>query len=161
MTQAKYQISALFFILAAAVIATVLFMYRSSPGSPGSITWDIRTGTYYVISHTFIFWVLSAYFIACACVYLVFERVSRKTMSVPLGHVHFWLSSAAVATLLYSFYRMEPLLGMNFVGAEATILSLRKLMFVALFGFLAAQIVFVVNVILSFFRTQRFHSTEP
>ena len=147
MIRAKYQIPALFFILAAAIVATVLFTYRASPGSLGSTTWELRTDTYYIVSHTFIFWVLGAYFLACALLYLIFGKVSRKAMSLRLGHVHFWLSTAAVAILLYSFYKTEPFLGTNLAGAEAATRFLRKLGFVAFFGFFVAQIVFFVNIV--------------
>ena len=126
-------------------------MSRSSTGSVGSTTWAIRTDTYYVVSHTFIFWLLSLYFVACALVYLIFGKVSRKAMSIRLGHVHFWLSAIAVGISFYELRKMHSF-GTDVARAQAAMHSLAELGLVAFFGFLAAQIVFLVNIASSFFR---------
>lgn len=108
--------------------------------------------TYYVIPHTFIFWVLSVYFVACAILYLIFGKVSHKKMSLSLGYVHFWLTTSSVGILLYSLHKMQAF-GTDVARAQAAMHSLAELGFVAFFGFFVAQIVFVANLIWSFFRT--------
>ena len=154
MTQAKYQMPALFFMLAAAMLAAALL-------SQHLVAMDLYVhDTYYVISHTFIFWVLSVYFVACALLYLVFEKVTRKRMSPGLGDVHFWLSTIAVGILVHTLHKMSAF-GTDVARAQAAMHSLAEVGFVAFFGFFIAQIVFVANVIWSLFRTQSSTSTEP
>lgn len=130
------------------MVATSLFESRS-----GSPTMDLYgPDTYYVIPHIPVFYLLSLYFVACAAIYLICGRVLRKIISLPLAHVHFWLSTISVAILLYAFHKVPRLLGSEVAGVEAAMHSLAELGFVAFFAFLAAQIVFVTNVIWSFFR---------
>jgi cytochrome c oxidase subunit I len=148
MIQAKHQIAALFFIVAVAMVATALVISESSPAVDLYIH-----DTYYVISHTAVFFVLSLYFVACGIIYLVYGKVLRKAMSPRLGHVHFWLSVLAVAILLHSFYEVRPsFLGNDVPRAQAAMHSFAEFGFVAFFGFFVAQVVFVVNIFWSFFR---------
>ena len=148
MIQAKHQIAALFFIVAVAMVATALLISQSSPAVDLYIH-----DTYYVISHTAAFFVLSLYFVACGIIYLVYGKLLRKTMSLRLGHFHFWLSVVAVAILLYSFYEVRPsLLGNDVPRAQAAMHSFAEFGFAAFFGFFLAQIVFIVNIFWSFFR---------
>ncbi|HEU5411010.1 MAG TPA: cbb3-type cytochrome c oxidase subunit I [Candidatus Acidoferrales bacterium] len=146
MIRAKYQIPALFFILAAATVATAFLLSHAEPAM------DLYLhDTYYVISHTFIFSVLSLYFVACAAIYLIYGKVVRNPTSLRLGHVHFWLSTLSVAILAYALHKTHSF-GTDVARAQAVMHSLAELSLAAFFGFFVAQIGFVVNVVWSFFR---------
>ena len=150
MKQAKL-IAVMFFVLAIATIAAGLmepqiFLRRAM---------DVYLhDTYYVVGNTVVFLVLGLFFGACGFVYLIYEKATRKTISSRLGHVHFWLSLCSIILFVFAFRGMP----LGNPGDDAVLQSeMHRTVVLAsagFFGFLAAQIVFGVNVVWSFFRSK-------
>lgn len=142
-------IAVMFLLLAAATVAVGLIQPQIFLRQATDL---YLHDTYYVVSHSLVFLVLGLFFAACGIVYLFYEKAVHRTMSMSLGHLHFWLSLGSIAML---FYAMREIPQGN-PGSDAVLQSefhtAAELAFAGFFGFLAAQIVFAVNVVSSFFR---------
>lgn len=145
----KGQIPALFFVLAVLMVAGAWI----SSHFAGFLATDVYLhDTYFVVSHTQVFFILSLFFCACAVVYLVYQRATQKSLSLRLGHVHFWLSLCSVAILFYSFHRLQLMKPTDAASFNSAMRSTAELGVAGFLGFMAAQIVFAVNVFWTFFR---------
>lgn len=146
---AKRHIPALFFVLAAVMVAGswVSSHFAAFPALYGPLN-----VTYFVVPHMQVFFILSLFFCACAVVYLVYQRATRKSLSPRLAHVHFWLSLCSVATLFYTFHRLQLLNPTDAASFNSAMRSTTELAVAGFLGFMAAQIVFAVNVFWTFFR---------
>lgn len=149
MHSTKSHIPALFFVLAAVMVAGawVSFHFAGFPALYGPL--DV---TYFVVPHMQVFFILSLFFCACGVVYLVYPRATQKSLSLRLGHVHFWLSLGSVAILFYTFHRLQLMNPTDAASFNSAMRSTTELAVAGFLGFMAAQIVFAVNVFWTFFR---------
>lgn len=145
----KGHIPTLFFVLAALMVAGTWV----SSHFAGFLATDVYLhDTYFVVSHMQVFLILSLFFCACAVVYLFYQRMTRKSLSLRLAHVHFWLSLISVAILFYTFHRLQLMNPDDAASFNSAMRSTTELAFAGFLGFMAAQIVFAANVFRSFFR---------
>lgn len=149
MNRSILQLPVMFFVLAALLLLGAWLETRLLVAPAMDI---YLHDTYYVISHNFVIFVLSLYFVACGIVYLIYKKVARKPMSPRLGHLHFWLSLVCIAILFYAMHKMQLAVQRDISNGQSAALLPAELGFLAFLGFLVAQIIFAVNVVWSFFR---------
>lgn len=149
MNRSILQLPVMFFVLAALLLLGAWLEARFLVAQAMDI---YLHDTYYVISHNFVIFVLSLYFVACGIVYLIYKKVARKPMSPRLGRLHFWLSLVCIAILFYAMHKMQLAVQRDISNGQSAALLPAELGFLAFLGFLVAQIIFAVNVIWSFFR---------
>lgn len=149
MNRSSFQLPLMFFVLAALLLLSAWLEARFLVAPAMDI---YLHDTYFVISHNFVIFVLSLYFVACGIVYLLYKRVARKPMSPRLGHLHFWLSLVSIVILFYAMHKMQLAVQRDISSSQSAALLPAELGFLAFLGFLVAQIIFAVNVIWSFFR---------
>lgn len=149
MNRSILQLPVMFFVLAALLLLGAWLEARFLVAQAMDI---YLHDTYYVISHNFVIFVLSLYFVACGIVYLIYKKVARKPMSPRLGHLHFWISLASIAILFYAMHKIQLAVEGDISRSQSAALLPAELGFLAFFGFLVAQIIFAVNIVLSFFR---------
>lgn len=149
MNRSIFHLPVMFFVLAALLLLGAWFEARFLVAPAMDI---YLHDTYFVISHNFVIFVLSLYFVACGIVHLLYKRVARKPMSPRLGQLHFWLSLVSIVILFYAMHKMQLAVQRDVSSSQSAALLPAELGFLAFLGFLVAQIIFAVNVIWSFFR---------
>ena len=149
MLRARNSVPKLFFALAALLlVGAYVFRFRGSPAL------DLYVhDTYYVISHNIFLLFLTLYLGACGVVYYVYPRIVHKQPSLLLAHLHFWISLGFIVLVFFS-YRRVITQGIDAARPAHSLMSAFAVSLLGMLGFVAAQIIFVVNLIWSFFRAE-------
>ncbi len=109
-------------------------------------------GTYFVVAHFHLAVYFALWFAGAAAVYTLCPKLLHRKTSEALAQIHFWMSAVGTVAVLITIFRVSRV-----TADEWQNLHHRYMpgVFAALLLFLAAQIIFFVNLLWSTVRGQK------
>ena len=117
--------------------------------------------TYYVIANAHVMIGIAIIFGTFAAIYHWFPKIFERQLNEPIGYIHFWTTLIG-AYLIFLPMQYEGLAGMprrylNYSGWASfnQFENLNRFISIILIAFLAAQLLFVLNIIYSIFKGRK------
>jgi cytochrome c oxidase subunit 1 len=123
--------------------------------------------TYFVVAHFHLIMGVAAIFGMFAGLYFWFPKMFGRHLNETIGKVHFWLTFIGVYAIFMPMHfiglsgNMRRIADLSAYGSLADLQPVHLFMSFAAFGTIGAQLLFVFNLVWSFFRGEKTASDNP